>query len=209
MLAAQSHLLKPFESEDLKVDPEEKLVIMPDSQQHVDARTICMQFEGNWSPVTDIIVDKVGKYAYTIGSKETGITQVVMDVALDIRTKASSFLYERSHRSSSTHFSCSKPIFLLVCDSQQSPILATVSLCACVAAESPAEAGVFDFMVQIVTVRPDYCLVWKRFHRANELQPGLQNSQAFPLQNQLFDTDPGCESECPQCFGVFCVTCRS
>lgn len=85
--SAESYLLKPFEAEDLKVDPVEKSVIMPDSQQHVDARTICMQFEGNWRPVTDIIVDKVGKYAYAIGSKETALTQVVMDVALEIRTK--------------------------------------------------------------------------------------------------------------------------
>lgn len=70
------------------MEPVEKSVIMPDSQQHVTARTICMQFEGNWSPVQDVIVDKVGKYAYTIGSHHnTSVTPVVMDVSLDIRTK--------------------------------------------------------------------------------------------------------------------------
>jgi len=52
------------------------------------ARTICMQFEGNWTPVTDIVVDKVGKYAYVIGSPhDAAATPVVMDVVLDVRTK--------------------------------------------------------------------------------------------------------------------------
>lgn len=44
-----------------------------------------MQFEGNWTPVDDIVVDKVGKYAYTIDN--SAVTPVVMDVSLDIRTK--------------------------------------------------------------------------------------------------------------------------
>ena len=52
------------------------------------ARTISMQFEGNWTPVTDIVVDKVGKYAYVIGSPhDAAATPVVMDVVLDVRTK--------------------------------------------------------------------------------------------------------------------------
>ena len=86
--AGDAHLLRPFQSSDLLVEPVEKSVIMPDSQQHITARTICMQFEGNWSPVPDIIVDKVGKYAYTIGSHhDSSVTPVVMDVSLDIRTK--------------------------------------------------------------------------------------------------------------------------
>ena len=86
--SGETHLLYPVQSSDLHVEPVEKSVIMPDSQQQVSARTICMQFEGNWTPVTDIIVDKVGKYAYTIGSPhDTSVTPVVMDVSLDIRTK--------------------------------------------------------------------------------------------------------------------------
>ena len=56
----------------------------------VMARTISMQFEGYWTPVSDIVVDKVGKYAYIIGSPhDTAITPVVMDVTLDVRTKVS------------------------------------------------------------------------------------------------------------------------
>lgn len=47
-----------------------------------------MQFEGNWTPVADIVVDKVGKYAYVIGSPhDAAATPVVMDVVLDVRTK--------------------------------------------------------------------------------------------------------------------------
>ena len=47
-----------------------------------------MHFEGNWTPVTDIVVDKVGKYAYVIGSPhDAAATPVVMDVVLDVRTK--------------------------------------------------------------------------------------------------------------------------
>ena len=54
----------------------------------VVAPTINMQFEGNWTPVSDIVVDKVGKYAYIIGSPhDTAITPIVMDVTLDVRTK--------------------------------------------------------------------------------------------------------------------------
>ena len=55
----------------------------------VHARTICMMFEGIWTPVVDIVVDKVGKYAYVIGSPmdATGATPVIMDVTLDVRTK--------------------------------------------------------------------------------------------------------------------------
>ena len=67
----------------------------------VMARTICMQFEGNWTPVTDIVVDKVGKYAYVIGSPhDAAATPVVMDVVLDVRTKVQ---YNASAPVSSTH----------------------------------------------------------------------------------------------------------
>ncbi|KAK9808775.1 hypothetical protein WJX72_003363 [[Myrmecia] bisecta] len=83
-----THALNPWEESPLLVEPAEKTVILPDSQQQVLARTICMQFEGNWTPVTDIVVDKVGKYAYIIGSPhDVAATPVVMDVTLDVRTK--------------------------------------------------------------------------------------------------------------------------
>lgn len=47
-----------------------------------------MQFEGNWSTIQDVIVDKVGKYAYINGSThDNTTTPIIMDVSLDIRTK--------------------------------------------------------------------------------------------------------------------------
>jgi len=65
-----------------------ELTCQKSGHTQVLARTICMQFEGNWTPVTDIVVDKVGKYAYVIGSPhDAAATPVVMDVVLDVRTK--------------------------------------------------------------------------------------------------------------------------
>ena len=47
-----------------------------------------MQFEGNWNTIQDVIVDKVGKYAYVNGSSHDNTsTPIIMDVSLDIRTK--------------------------------------------------------------------------------------------------------------------------
>jgi hypothetical protein len=46
-----------------------------------------MQFEGHSTAVADIVVDAVGKYAYTISSPHTDELPVIMDVALEERTK--------------------------------------------------------------------------------------------------------------------------
>jgi hypothetical protein len=46
-----------------------------------------MQFEGHSTAVADIVVDAVGKYAYTISSPHTEELPVIMDVALEERTK--------------------------------------------------------------------------------------------------------------------------
>lgn len=64
----------------------------------VSARTICMQFEGYSSTVADIVVDTVGKFAYTVGGSAAGVSTaealpVVMDVSLEVRTKARLRLY--------------------------------------------------------------------------------------------------------------------
>ena len=54
----------------------------------VRARTISMQFEGNWDPIMDIIVDKVGKYVYDLQSPlYSGCLPLIMDVSLQERTK--------------------------------------------------------------------------------------------------------------------------
>eukprot|EP00884_Botryococcus_braunii_P017936 jgi/Botrbrau1/4826/Bobra.0325s0040.1 len=82
------HYVNPSEETSILLNPSEKHVILPDAQQQVRARTINIQLEGNWAPLTDIVIDKVGKYAYTVGNANEGqSTPVVMDVSLDIRTK--------------------------------------------------------------------------------------------------------------------------
>jgi hypothetical protein len=57
------------------------------------ARTINVQFAGNWAPVVDVVIDKVGKYAYTMGlPNDPRTTPVIMDVSLDVRTKVQPLL---------------------------------------------------------------------------------------------------------------------
>lgn len=52
-----------------------------------------MQFEGRSTTVTDIVVDTVGKFAYSAGKPAGSLIgdslPVVMDVSLDVRTKVS------------------------------------------------------------------------------------------------------------------------
>lgn len=76
----------------------QRQVVLMRSQ--VQARTICMQFEGNWTPIKDVVVDKVGKFAYVIGTpNDVAATPVIMDVSVDVRTKAGSFRCCRAPRS--------------------------------------------------------------------------------------------------------------
>lgn len=62
-------------------------------------RTISMQLEGSWAPVADIMVDKVGKFAYGLsapGGSSGGDAQgtpIILDVALDSRVKARMMRY--------------------------------------------------------------------------------------------------------------------
>lgn len=59
----------------------------------VRAKTICLQFEGNWNPIVDVIVNKVGKYMYELRAQlETVSLPVIVDVALHDRTKVPSTL---------------------------------------------------------------------------------------------------------------------
>lgn len=51
--------MEPGEDLPLKVEPFEKVVTLRDSRK-VRARTICVQLRGNWAPVNDVVVDKVG-----------------------------------------------------------------------------------------------------------------------------------------------------
>lgn len=47
------------EDSPLEVEPELQVVSVPDTSQSIKARTICVQFEGAWAPLTRVIVDKV------------------------------------------------------------------------------------------------------------------------------------------------------
>ena len=56
-----------------------------------------MQFEGHSTAVADIVVDAVGKYAYTISSPHTEELPVIMDVALEERTKVHGCMVDPAH----------------------------------------------------------------------------------------------------------------
>ena len=50
-----------------------------------------MSFHGNWTAVEDIVIDKLGKYAYAIPGISGGPpTPFILDVALDVRAKVGS-----------------------------------------------------------------------------------------------------------------------
>lgn len=54
----------------------------------VRGRAISIQFEGNWNPLANIIVDKVGKYIYELQSPLENVTLPVMvNIALHDRVK--------------------------------------------------------------------------------------------------------------------------
>ncbi len=47
-----------------------------------------MQFDGNWTAVEGVVVDKLGKYAYAIPGVGGGpATPFILDVALNVRAK--------------------------------------------------------------------------------------------------------------------------
>lgn len=54
------HTVPNAEETPLMVEPEWQKVFLPESGQSTHARTICIQFEGAWAPLTKVIVDKVG-----------------------------------------------------------------------------------------------------------------------------------------------------
>jgi hypothetical protein len=47
------------EDSPLLVEPELQTVSLPETSQTIQARTICVQFEGAWAPLTCVIIDKV------------------------------------------------------------------------------------------------------------------------------------------------------
>ena len=64
--------------------PEACVACMP----QVLGRTLSLQFDGNWTAVEGVVVDKLGKYAYAIpGVGGAPATPFILDVALDVRAK--------------------------------------------------------------------------------------------------------------------------
>ena len=54
----------------------------------VMARTVSLQLEGSSAAVHGVVVDKVGRYAYAAGDDPGApVTPLIVDVALDMRTK--------------------------------------------------------------------------------------------------------------------------
>lgn len=60
---------------------------MDSSYSWVKVRTISVQVEGSVRPVHDVIVDKVGFYAFQANTVQEEVLQLVMNVELHGRTK--------------------------------------------------------------------------------------------------------------------------
>jgi len=53
------------------------------------ARTVSLQLEGSWAAVAGVVVDKVGRYAYSAGGDPGApAAPLIVDVSLDVRAKA-------------------------------------------------------------------------------------------------------------------------
>eukprot|EP00210_Caulerpa_lentillifera_P006324 g6040.t1 len=80
--------VNPGKSTFLRVDPVEKEVILPHANTKVKTQTICVTFAGNWEPVQNIVVDKVGKYGYPLRSLSSqGQMSVIVDITIKDKVK--------------------------------------------------------------------------------------------------------------------------
>ena len=73
------------------------------------ARTITLQLESSSDAVSGVVVDKVGRYAYAVGGDlGAPAMPLIVDVALDMRTKVHSHAFicseKRAISSLSTYF---------------------------------------------------------------------------------------------------------
>ena len=74
----------------LRLEPAPRLVRMAESQLDVLARTVTVQLEGNMPPLEDVIVDKVGTFAYELRAPhglEDASVPVIVEVGLENRTR--------------------------------------------------------------------------------------------------------------------------
>lgn len=63
----------------------------------IRARTVNIQFDG-LAPITDVVVDKVGRYSYSVSNANAGQLTVIMDVSLNVRTKVMMAGHNGFHR---------------------------------------------------------------------------------------------------------------
>eukprot|EP00850_Spirogloea_muscicola_P012926 SM000085S23276 [mRNA] locus=s85:540482:567052:+ [translate_table: standard] len=83
----QAYSVDPGQECVLQVQPVERVITLFDSRKIV-ARTICLQPQKGWAPVSDVVVDKVGKYVMELQSPQGGANvPLVVDVILEERTK--------------------------------------------------------------------------------------------------------------------------
>ncbi|CAI5464912.1 unnamed protein product [Closterium sp. Yama58-4] len=84
---SKTYSMEEGEEQVLEVQPVQKVVTLRDTRK-ILARTICVKLKGDWLPINDIVMDKVGKYVMDLrlpGS--TVVLPVVFDVTLKSRTK--------------------------------------------------------------------------------------------------------------------------
>ncbi|CAI5510040.1 unnamed protein product [Closterium sp. Naga37s-1] len=84
---SKTYSVEEGEEQVLEVQPVQKVVTLRDTRK-ILARTICVKLKGDWLPMNDIVMDKVGKYVMDLrlpGS--TVVLPVVFDVTLKSRTK--------------------------------------------------------------------------------------------------------------------------
>ncbi|CAI5470243.1 unnamed protein product [Closterium sp. Yama58-4] len=84
---SKTYSVEEGEEQVLEVQPVQKVVTLRDTRK-ILARTICVKLKGDWLPINDIVMDKVGKYVMDLrlpGS--TVVLPVVFDVTLKSRTK--------------------------------------------------------------------------------------------------------------------------
>ncbi|CAI6006663.1 unnamed protein product, partial [Closterium sp. NIES-64] len=84
---SKTYSMEEGEEQVLEVQPVQKVVTLRDTRK-ILARTICVKLKGDWLPINDIVMDKVGKYVMDLrlpGS--TVVLLVVFDATLKSRTK--------------------------------------------------------------------------------------------------------------------------
>ena len=89
---ATLHPLKHHSEETLHVEPSEDvntvMTLGKQSASRMHSLIINLKFQGNWMPVTRILVNHIGKYRYELVSPHDGLrVPLIVDISLKARTK--------------------------------------------------------------------------------------------------------------------------